>query len=236
MARALSVLVLGISTIVLGAVLPASARHAGWPTAWIALPAGALLVGVVLLIATKRGSMAAAALLVGVPSGLVVVLVAEDTRLDSFGVAGLSGACAALVAFGLAVTYAVSASAPLAQVTEKGLAGAAPTLDDGGRRWLSRVWMALGAVAAWVLVVVAPALGTRAELRRAYGEAAPDVEALVALAGAAAGLLVVGVAVAGAMRRLRRDGSVPRFRLARTLSWVAVALVAIALVLLRRMT
>lgn len=235
MARTLSVLVLGISTIVLGAVLPVSARHGGWPSAWITLPSIALVLGVVML-ATKRPRFAATAmLLVGVPLGLSVVLVIADTRLESFGVAGLSGACAALVAYGLAVAHAVSAASPLAPVVEKGLAGAAPTLDDRARRWRARVWMVLGAVVGWALVVVAPTLGSRSELRRAYGDAAPDAEALVALAAVAAGLLVAGVAVAGAMRRVRRDGSMPRFRFGRTAAWIAVALLAIALVLLRRL-
>ncbi|MCC7536026.1 MAG: hypothetical protein IT379_07425 [Deltaproteobacteria bacterium] len=234
MARALSVLVLGISTIVLGGVLPVGTRAGDGSTAWVALPALALLAGVVLLVVHKH-AMASAVLLVGVPAGLTVVLIAGDARVESFGLAGLGGASLALVAFGFAVVHAVTAARPLAQVTEKGLAGAAPTVDDGARRWLGRAWIGLGGLAAAVLVVVAPSLVTRAELRRGYGEAARDVEALVAAYATAAGLLVVGVAVAGAMRRTRRDGSLPRLRMSRALVWLAVTLVASVLLLLRRL-
>ena len=108
---------------------------------------------------------------------------------------------ASLLAY-LAVTAAVLAR-PIerSDVRHRDMKALSETDDDGGRRWRRRLVLGVAGAGALTLALVAPYLGGRGALVRAWGDASDAAGTLAATVGGALGALVLGAFVGPGLRR-----------------------------------
>lgn len=197
-----------------------------------ALPLVALVAGAALLahgVRPIRRRLAILLLLFVFPVALALAL-AHRTDLadrDAWGAVGLFAAALSILGYGAVAAEACSRPLTLrtssAQALTAPLVAVEPRIRTGARRAVLGVATA-GALAAGV---VAPALGARAELVRAWGDAADEAMVLACVVGASAGAAGLAATI-GPRLRAARPGDEPRAgpRIA-----VAIVLATLALVL-----
>lgn len=199
--------VLGANTWALGLLLPS--LHAGTrtidavllPVPLVALGIGAWALG---RAAPRERSIATVALLVGFPVSVAVVLALRSdlAERDAWGPLGLFALSLSALAYAAMAAEACARPLRLRASTAQDLPTPLTAAEPRARTWLRRLVLGVTTLGALAMVSIAPALGSRTELLRAWGDAADEATVLASIAGAAAGAL----ALAGILGpRLRAD-------------------------------
>lgn len=196
--------------------------------------------------AGRSRAIAVAMLLVAFPVALAIVLAsrADLADRDAWGPLGLFVAAVSLLGYGAIAAEACARPLGLRASTAQALStplGAAALVAAPDRRAVAdrgagldrRTVLRRGVIAAATLgglavAVVAPALGSRAALLRAWGDAADEATVLASIVGASASAFALA-ALIGPRLRAARPGDAPRrpaLRIALTLLIGASALVA----------
>ena len=185
-----------------------------------------LLLGAPLLVlaagtyALVRSSPGAMWLLIGVfPPALVAVMATrpELRGLDAYPPLGLALGALSLVAFGGSAAAAVTRPRATRLTTRQALASPPEPVPGAAKRMVARrLLLGVGALGALALVAIAPALGGRPALERAWGDSASEGALLASVAGSALATLVLSVFIGPALRA-DRPRTAPRSSLRRAL-------------------
>lgn len=185
----------------------------------------------------RRRGIAIAMLVVGFPLALAIVLAsrADLADRDAWGALGLFVAALSLLGYGAVVADACGRPLGLRASTAQTLSTPIGAADPEGRTWLRRTVIAATTLGGLAVAVIAPALGSRADLLRTWGDAADEATVLASVIGASASAFALA-ALIGPRLRAARPGDAPKrpaLRIALTLLVGASALVAF--LLLRRL-
>lgn len=170
--------------------------------------------------------VATGALLFGFPVALATVLATRTDLADreAWGALGLSAVAGSTLAYGALAAEACSRPLGLrvSSATSLSVLGAH---EPSARTWLRRGVLGMATLGAIGIAIVAPALGSRASLLQAWGEAADEATVLASIVGAAAGAFSLAV-VLGPRLRAPRPGerlgpAVVRVSFALTIACVA---------------
>lgn len=230
---AIRLLALGLNAWLVGIVLPAwgTVSLAVPDRVLIALPPIALLVG---LRALLRGDPSALGLLgVAVPVLSVAAIAGRtEAALASYGTATTLFAVASSMAYVVGVAHVLGRPTALRATRETKLA--ASTRLRPPARALRRAVVATTAILAFVIAVVAPALGSHEALVEQWGEAAGEGRVIAAIVGGAIACIATAIVVGPSLRAHRGRPSRPgEATLTITLSLVVAATGAIAWAILR---
>lgn len=170
----------------------------------LALPLAVLGPGLFFL---RGGNLSVArwVLLAGVPAalGAAIALRPQLVELEAYGTMGLALGAASVLAFLAAAAQAVSADRELKPAVAQPLVGKEPVVEPTSRRWMRRGLLALAALGAFALTVVAPALPTRQERERAWGDAMDDAAVLTAVVAAVATAIALAALIGPGLRAAR---------------------------------
>ena len=226
----LGIVLLGLNAYAVALLLPVA--HVGLggalDSALMIAPLAALFGGAALVGRGQRRDLERALLLAVFPATLAIALalrrdLAAQGALDGVG---LMAAAASSLAYA-AYAARLSARPEHLRVTRVQPLPLAARLDEPAeRRWLRRGVLATTACGAFLVAVLAPALGDRSELVERWGEAADEATVLAAVLGASASVLAIAAIVGPALRANRPGHPAPSRRTARLAVAATIAAVA----------
>jgi hypothetical protein len=227
------VLALGINVWAIALLLPVI--HSGTREAaalWMAAPLVPLVAGVVLLATVARPlrrTLAIVALLFLFPVALVLGL-AFGTDLadrDAWGPVGLSAAALSMLAYGALAAEVCARPLALRTSTVQPLPAPSLVVAPKLQTWLRRGVLGTATAGALGAAVIAPSLGSRADLLRAWGDAADEATVLGCIVATGVGALSIAGVLGPRLRALRPAQEVrPGPRIATSLGLASFAAIA----------